>query len=157
MGGGIKIIAGDGVGGKGVGLRAVFGQLLKGIALLGVEHLMLQIVGDARRSIQPLAVQAETGIHAAVAGGEKGIALGIVPLGHDVDAQAVGQRLPADGLADALVKGLFHACASFPFRKYTVSRDTVAMASKIRWRETSRTWRASSSGVSSWPVAACPI
>ena len=45
--GGVKIVSGDGVGGEGIGLGTVFGQLLQGVAVFGVELLMLQIVGDA--------------------------------------------------------------------------------------------------------------
>ena len=41
-----EIVAGNGVGGKGVGLRAVFRQLLQGVALGGIKHFMLQIVGE---------------------------------------------------------------------------------------------------------------
>ena len=153
---GVEIVARHGVGGEGVGLRAVFRQLLEGISLLGVEHLVLQIVGNARRGVQPLAVQAEAGVHAAVAGGEEGVLFCVAGLGHHTDLQTVGQRLPVDRLADALVKALFHSAASFPFRKYTVSRVTVPMASKMRSGVTSRTCWASISGVSLWPVAAWP-
>ena len=153
---GVEVVAGHGVGGEGVGLRAVLGQLLEGVALLGVEHLVLQIVGDARRGVQPLAVQAEAGVHAAVPGGEEGVLLGMLRLGDHADLQADGQNLPVDGLADPLVKRLLHSAASFPFRKYTVSRETVFMASKIRSAVTCRTCSASSSGVSSCPVAAWP-
>ena len=96
------------------------------------------------------------GVHAAVPGGEEGVAPGELRLGDHADLQAVGQRLPQDGLADALVERLLHSAASFPFRKYTVSRETVSMASKIRSGVTCRTCSASSSGVSSCPVAAWP-
>ena len=117
---------------------------------------MLQIVGDARRGIQPLAVQPEAGVHAAVAGGEKRILFGVAGLGNHADLQSVGQPLPADLLADPLIKKLFHASASFPFRKYTVSSRTVSMARQIRSAVISDTACASSSGVSLRPVAACP-
>ena len=117
MVGGVEVVAGHGVGGEGVGLRTVLRQFLKGVALLGVEHLVLQIVGDARRGVQPLAVQLEAHVHAAVAGGEEGVLLDIAGLGHHADHQAVGQGLPEDRLAYPLVKGLSHSAASFPFRK----------------------------------------
>ena len=118
--GGAEIVAGDGVGGEGVGLGTVFRQLLQGVALGGVEHLMLQIVGDAGGGIQPLAVQLELHVHAAVAGGEQGVLPLEALLGHDAHRQAVGQRLPAGGLADTGIVGQ-HALSSFPFRKNTVS------------------------------------
>ena len=152
--GGVEIIAGHGVGGKRVGLRAVLRQLLEGVALLGVEHLVLQIVGDARRSVQPLAVQAEAGVHAAVSGGEKGVFLGVAGLGHHVNLQSVGQGLPVDGLSQPLVKALLHSAVSFPRRKYTVSSSTDFMALKMRSGVTFRACSASSSGVSDCPVAA---
>ena len=129
---GIEIVGRHGVGGEGVGLRAVFRQLLQGVALPGVEHLVLQIMGDARRGVQPLPVQTEPGIHTAVAGGEKGVLFGVAGLRHHADLQSVGQPFPADCLADPLIKSLFHASASFPFRKYTVSSFTVLMARQIR-------------------------
>ena len=112
--GGIEVVAGHGVGGKGVGLRAVFGQFLEGVALLGVEHLVLQIVGDAGGGVQPTAVQLEANVHAAVAGGEKGVFLGVVRLGNHADFQAVGQGFPVDGLAQAFIVDGLHASASFP-------------------------------------------
>ena len=51
MFGRIEIISGHSVGGKGIGLGSVGGQILKGVALLCVEHLMLQIMGNAGRGI----------------------------------------------------------------------------------------------------------
>ena len=89
-------------------------------------------MGDARRGVQPLPVQTEPGIHTAVAGGEKGVLFGVAGLRHHADLQSVGQPFPADCLADPLIKSLFHASASFPFRKYTVSSFTVLMARQIR-------------------------
>ena len=152
---GIKVVPGHGVGGKGVGLRAVFRQLLEGVALLGVEHLVLQVVGDTGGA-QPLAVQGEAGVHASVTGGEKGIFLGVVRLGDHPDFQAVGQGFAVDGFAQALVQDGGHASASFPCKKYTVSSFTVSMAAKMRSGVTARTWSARSSGDSSRPVAAWP-
>ena len=154
--GGLKIIAGDGVAGKGVGGGPVGRQLLERVALSGVEHLVLQVVGNARRCVQPLTVQTEAGVHPAVPGGKEGVLLGVLRLGDHADLQSVGQHLPVDGLADPLVKRLLHSAVSFPFRKYTVSRETVCMASKMRSAVTCRTCSASSSGVSSCPVAAWP-
>ena len=80
----------------------------------------------------PLPVQTEPGIHTAVAGGEKGVLFGVAGLRHHADLQSVGQPFPADCLADPLIKSLFHASPSFPFRKYTVSSFTVLMARQIR-------------------------
>ena len=39
--GAVKVIARHGVGGEGVRLRAVLRELLEGVAVLRVEHLML--------------------------------------------------------------------------------------------------------------------
>ena len=128
----VEAIGGRRVGGEGVRLRAVLAQLLQGVALPGIEHLVFQIMGDARRGVQPLPVQTEPGIHTAVAGGEKGVLFGVAGLRHHADLQSVGQPFPADCLADPLIKSLFHASPSFPFRKYTVSSFTVLMARQIR-------------------------
>ena len=111
---GVEVVAGDGVGRKGVGLRAVFRQLLQGVARLGVEHLVLQIVGDAGGGVQPLAVQLKAHIHAAVAGGEHGVLAAIVLLGDDEHRQAVFQRCANDLLADAGIDGLFGMCHVTP-------------------------------------------
>ena len=71
---------------------------------------------------------------------KKGIAAGKITFGNDIDLQSVGQSLPVDRFADALVKSLLHTCsASFPFRKYTVSSVTVFIASKMRSPVTSCT------------------
>ena len=119
--GGIEIITGHGVGSKGIWLGTVFGKLLQGVAVLGVKHLMLQIVSNARRGIQPPAVQLKAQVHAAVVGGKEGIFAGVAGFTNDTDRQAVGQSLPHGGLTDAAVFHLFHSSASFPRRKYTVS------------------------------------
>ena len=115
--GGIKIVGRHGIGGKGIGFRTVFSKLLQGVALPGVKHLVLQIVRDACRSIQPFSIQPEAGIHAAVTGGEKGVLLAVAGLWDHADLQAVCKALAADRLADPLIKRFLHACASLPFRK----------------------------------------
>ena len=104
MFGRIEIISGHSVGGKGIGLGSVGGQILKGVALLGVEHLMLQIMGNAGRGIQPLSLQTKAGIHATVAGGEKGIFLGKAASGHNADLKSVGQSLPVHRFSNALIE-----------------------------------------------------
>ena len=48
---GVEIVPGHGVGSKSVGLSAIFRQFLEGVALLGIEHLVLQIVGDSGRRV----------------------------------------------------------------------------------------------------------
>ena len=123
--GAVEIVGGNGVAGVGVGLGPAPGQVLHGAAVGGVEHLVLQIVGDAGRGIQPPAVQLKAHIHAAVAGGEEGELPGIAGLGHHADGQAVGQSLPQDLFPDAGIYGGFHQASSFPCRKYTVSRVTL--------------------------------
>ncbi len=153
---GVEVIPRHGVGGKRVGLRPVFRQILKRIALLGVKHLVLQIVGDAGRSVHPRSIQLKAGVHPAISCGKKGIAFCKVRLVNYVDRQAVGQHLPVNGFTNALIKLLFHAPASSPLRKYTVSSDTDPMASRIRSGVTARTPAASSSGVSSRPEAIRP-
>ncbi|MPM78071.1 hypothetical protein SDC9_125081 [bioreactor metagenome] len=153
---GVEIIPRHGVGGKRVGLRPVFRQILKRVAFLGVKHLVLQIMGDTGRSVHPCAVQLKAGVHPAVPRGKKGIASGKVRLVNHVDRQAVGQNFPANGFTDALIKLFFHAPASSPLRKYTVSSDTDPMASRMRSGVTARTPAASSSGVSSRPEAIRP-
>ena len=128
---GAEIVTGNGVGGKGIWLRAVFCQLLQRVALGGVEHLVLQIMGDARRGVQPLSVQLEFHIHAAVAGGKQSIFPLEAFFRYDADRQAVGQRLPPGSLTDAVIVGQ-HTVSSFPFRKNTVSSRQLCAAFWIR-------------------------
>ena len=154
--GAVEIVGSDGVAGVGVGLGPTPGQVLHGAAVGGVEHLVLQIVGDAGRGIQPLAVQPEAHIHAAVAGGEEGKFPGIAGLGHHADGQAVGQGLPDGLFPDAGVGKGFHQAPSFPCRKYTVSRVTLPAAARMRSGVTWSSRRCMVSGSSLWPVAACP-
>ena len=115
---GVKVIAGHGVGGEGVGFRAVLRQFLKGVALFRVEHLVFQIVGDARRGIQPLPLQTEARIHAAVAGCKKGVFAGKAGAGDHPDFQPVVQRHAVYGFAQTrVICDVPHASASFPCRK----------------------------------------
>ena len=116
----VEVIGGRRVGGEGVRLRAVLAQNLQSVAVLGVEHLVLQIVRDARGCIVPHAVEPEAHIHAAVARGEKGVALAVEGLGHNGDGQAVRQRGPQYRFADAgIIRFVPLHCAapSFPVRK----------------------------------------
>ena len=152
--GGVKVVSGDGVGGEGIGLGTVFGQLLQGVAVFGVEHLMLQIVGDAGGSIQPLAIQPKAQIHATVAGGKKGVFAGIAPLSDDAHGQAVGKGLPNRRLPDAVISHFLHCAASFPRRKYTVSSRILWAAAQMRSGVTAERLCISSSGVSCWSTAA---
>ena len=152
--GAVEIVGGNGVAGVGVGLGPAPGQVLHGAAVGGVEHLVLQIVGDAGRGIQPLAVQLKAHIHAAVAGGEEGELPGIPGLGHHADGQAVGQGLPDGLFPDAGVGKSFHQASSFPCRKYTVSRVTLPAAARMRSGVTWSSRRCMVSGSSLWPVAA---
>ena len=105
------------VAGEGVVYRPVFSQLLKGVALLGVKHLVLQVVGNPGRGVPPDPVQLETQVHAAVAHGEHGVALGIVGLADDGHLQAVVQPPAEDLLPQAGVLYRCHARPSFPFKK----------------------------------------
>ena len=116
----VEVIGGRRVGGEGVRLRAVLAQLLQGVAVLGVEHLVLQIVRDASGRIVPHAVEPEAHIHAAVARGEKGVALAVEGFGHNGDGQSVRQRGPQHRFADAgIIRFVPLHCAapSFPVRK----------------------------------------
>ena len=106
------------------------------------------------RGIQPLAVQPEAQIHAAVAGGEKSVFAGVARLADDADRQAVGKGFPNGGFSDAVIGMLCHCAASFPRRKYTVSRRMLFAASQMRSGVTARRLCISSSGVSRWSTAA---
>ena len=148
-----EIVAGDGVGSEGVRLSTVGGQHLQGVALLGVEHLMLEVVGDACRGVQPLTIaNLKAHVHAAVGSAEQSIRAAEILLGDDADLQAVGQRMAVDTFANAGI-GHHHTAASFPLRKNTVSRVQLAAASRIRWGVTACKAARSSSGVSSVSVA----
>ena len=56
---------------KAFGSAPFLARLLEGVALLGVEHLVLEIVGDPGGGIQPLAIERKAHVHAAVAGGKE--------------------------------------------------------------------------------------
>ena len=98
-------------------MGAVLGQLLEGVALLGVEHLVLQVVGDARGGVLPLAAQPEAEVHAAVAHGEEGVASGVEGLVDHHHLQPVAQAAAEDLFPQAGIFGQIHARASFPLRK----------------------------------------
>ena len=113
----LEVVAGDGVGGEGVVHGPVFRQLLEGVPLPGVEHLVLQVVGDAGGGVPPDAVQAEAQVHAAVAGGEEGVPLGVVGLVDHHDLQAVMEAEPGHPLPQLGILLNAHSSASFPLRK----------------------------------------
>ena len=110
----VEVVGRHGVAGKGIGLGAVFGHLLHGVSVGGVEHLVLQIVGDARRGILPYAVLLKAQVHAAVAGGEHGVFPGVAGLVDHIGRQTVFQAAEGHRLVNA---GIIHPHASFPFRK----------------------------------------
>ena len=105
---GLKIVAGDGVAGEGVGRGPVGRQLLKGVALLGVEHLVLQIVGHSGRGIVPGPVQLKAQVHSAIIGGKEGVLLLKLRLGKDEHIQPVVQDLVEHLLPDPLKSDLLH-------------------------------------------------
>ena len=113
--GGVEIIGRHGVGGEGIGLRAVLCQLLEGVALLGVEHLVLQIVGDARRGMDFPAVQQKIRVDGTVIRHKIGQLPGKTGPGQHQDPQAVGQGVHVKGLAQLGVFILRHWAA--PFKK----------------------------------------
>ena len=114
----LEVVAGDVGGGEGVGTGTVGGQVLEGVAVLGVEHLVLQEVGHPGGGVVPGAVQLEAHVHAAVVGGEKGEALGEVRLHIHIDVEAVVQSGMPELLSDAgIFLGLHGDQSSLPLRK----------------------------------------
>ena len=107
----VEVVGRHGVAGEGVRLGAVFGHLLHGVSVGGVEHLVFQIVGDACRGILPCAVLLKAQVHAAVAGG---VFPGVAGLVDHIGRQAVFQAAEGHRLVNA---GIIHPHASFPFRK----------------------------------------
>ena len=106
--GGLKIVAGDGVAGEGVGRGSVGCQLLKGVALPGVEHLVLQIVGHSGRRVVPGPIQLEAQVHSAIIGGKEGVLLLKFRFGKDKHIQPVVQDLVEHRLPDPLKSDLLH-------------------------------------------------
>ena len=49
--------------GERIGLCAQHGELLQGVAVLLLEHLVFQEVRDTRRHLMLLAIQRETAVH----------------------------------------------------------------------------------------------
>ena len=113
----LHVVGGDGVAGEGVVIGAVFGELLEHVPLLGVKHLVLQVVGDAGGGVQPASVQLEAQVHAAVPGGKKGVAAGVARLAGHHHLQAVGQPVPVNLFSQTGVFLHDHSCVSFPLRK----------------------------------------
>ena len=113
----LEVVARDGRAGEGVGAGPVGRQVLEGVAVLGVEHLVLQEVGHPRRGVPPLAVQLKAHVHAAVIGGEKGVALLKLRLLVHIDVQAVLQLCVKNPLPQPGVFRTVHAFSSLPFRK----------------------------------------
>ena len=106
--GGFKVIPGDGGAGKSVGGRTLGCQILQGVSVLSIEHLMLQIVGHTGGGIVPLPIQTEAHIVAAVIGGEEGVALLEAGLGEYEHVQTVFQLLVVQFLPHAGVIQLLH-------------------------------------------------
>ena len=83
--GAVEIVGRHGRRREGVGRGAVGGELLQGVALLGVEHLVFQKMRHSGRGLLPHAVLAEADVHAAVAGGEKGVGFQVAWAGDDLN------------------------------------------------------------------------
>ena len=116
--GALKIVPGDGRAGEGVGRGAVGRQILKGIALLGVEHLVLQKMGHTGGGLLPGPVQLKAHIHPAVVGGEEGEGLAEAGLYIHINGQAILEPGVEEGLSHPGIDRFFHVHhASLPFRK----------------------------------------
>ena len=75
-------------------------------------------MGHAGGGVVPSAVQLELHVHAAVIGGEKGVALLVVRFGHHIDVQAVFQYGVDHLFSDFGVFLVYHGPhASLPFKK----------------------------------------
>ena len=83
--GAVEIVGRHGRRREGVGRGAVGGELLQGVALLGVEHLVFQKMRHPRRGLLPQAVLAEADVHAAVAGGEEGVGFQVAWAGDNLN------------------------------------------------------------------------
>ena len=107
--GAVEVIRRHGIAGEGVWLGSVLRKLLQRVAVLGVEHLVLEIVGDAGGRIVPGIAQLELHVHAAVARGEKGIGAAVAGLWHDGNAQPVFQCFSQHGFTDARIVHFMHS------------------------------------------------
>ena len=107
-----EMIGRDVIAGKGIGACAGLRQLLEGVAVGHVKHLMLQIVGHAVGGYIGLAVQLEPCVYGAVIGGKEGIGPGKAALGYYLQSQAIGQRILKGPLAQVRKISLVHASAS---------------------------------------------
>ena len=115
--GAVKIVRRHGVGGKGVGLGAPLCQLLQHVPRFRVEHLVLQIMGDAGRGLRPAPAPAELHVHAAVAGGKHRVFAAKARFFHHVHRQAVGQGAAGQLFLQARIARRFHQQGSFRPRK----------------------------------------
>ena len=95
--GGGEQVAGAVKAGKGVGVGAGLCVLGKGVAVLVLEHFVLQKMRHTRRQMHRLAVQAEIPVDGAELGGIDHMGAGIARHGAHQHRQAGGQGLPLVG------------------------------------------------------------
>ena len=95
--GGGEQVAGAVKAGKGVGVGTRLCVLGKGVAVLVLEHLVLQKMRHTRRQMHRLAVQAEIPVDGAELGGINDVSTGIARHGAHQHRQAGGQGLPLVG------------------------------------------------------------
>ena len=141
------------VAGEGIRARARAGELLECVAVLVLEHFVLEEVRHARRRVVSFALKGERGIHRAEIGREDGKRLAEALLGQITYAQTVFQRVHLHLFVQGGI--VFRHCAA-PFIKNTVSSAVFCAAVMTRARSTSAIWSMRASGDTSVPAAACP-
>ena len=109
-----EVIRGHGVARKGVRACAGAGELLEGVSVLVLEHLVLKEVRDTGRGVEALSLEGKGPIDRAEIGRENGERLGKAVFGDIADAQAVREH----ALADAFTQfGIVSGHRAAPFMK----------------------------------------
>ena len=113
--GALKVIAGDARGGEGVGVGPVCRQNVeRAVAVRQVEHLVLQIMGHARRGVELAPIDRKAAAGPAVVCGKGGVEGGKILLRHHAYLQAVVENGGIQRLADAGVIKLLYLHLRLP-------------------------------------------
>ena len=111
--GAVEVVGSNVGGGEGVGGSAVGGQQVQCIAVGHIEHLVLQVVGDAGGGIAPLTVHGEAAVCSAVIGGKYRKGGVVIGLGDNADGQTIGQSLGVqDFMYAVIVFNVHHSSSS---------------------------------------------
>ena len=112
----LEVVAGDARRGEGVGVGPVCREDIQGtVAVRQVEHLVFEIVGHARRSIELAPVHGEAAAGTAIIGGKGSIEGGKVLLRHHAHLKTVVKNGGKQRFADTGIIKLLYLHLPYPF------------------------------------------